>query len=54
MEHIGRGISQMTDEMVKFGLGEPEFSEGNDSFKLCLEQTKTTWLMMVLGKTLLI
>ncbi len=34
MEHIGRGISQMTDEMVKFGLDEPEFSEGNDSFKV--------------------
>ena len=34
MEHIGRGISQMRDEMIKFGLDEPEFSEGNDSFKV--------------------
>ena len=24
----------MADEMVKFGLDEPEFSEGNDSFKV--------------------
>lgn len=34
MEHIGRGISQMTNEMLKFGLEEPQFSEGNDSFKV--------------------
>ena len=34
MEHIGRGISQMTEEMKKFGLDEPQFSEGNDSFKV--------------------
>lgn len=34
MEHIGRGISQMTDEMLKIGLEEPIFSEGNDSFKV--------------------
>ena len=34
MEHIGRGISQMIDEMKKSGLEEPEFSEGNDSFKV--------------------
>ena len=34
MEHIVRGISQMTDEMLKFGLEEPQFSEGNDSFKV--------------------
>lgn len=34
MEHIGRGISQMTDEMLKFGLKEPQFSEGSDSFKV--------------------
>ena len=34
MEHIGRGISQMTDEMLKLGLEEPIFSEGNDSFKV--------------------
>lgn len=40
MEHIGRGISQMTDEMVKFGLDEPEFSEGNDSFKVVFRANK--------------
>lgn len=34
MEHIGRGISQMRDEMLKIGLEEPIFSEGNDSFKV--------------------
>lgn len=34
MEHIGRGISQMTEEMLKIGLKEPTFSEGNDSFKV--------------------
>lgn len=34
MEHIGRGISQMIGEMKKSGLEEPEFSEGNDSFKV--------------------
>ena len=34
MEHIGRGISQMTDEMLKIGLEEPIFSDGNDSFKV--------------------
>lgn len=34
MEHIGRGISQMTNEMLKLGLDEPIFFEGNDSFKV--------------------
>ena len=34
MEHIDRGISQITDEMLKFRLEEPQFSEGNDSFKV--------------------
>lgn len=34
MEHIGRGISQMTNEMLNMGLEEPVFSEGNDSFKV--------------------
>ena len=38
MEHIGRGISQMTDEMLKFGLDEPQFSEGNDSFKVVFKR----------------
>lgn len=34
MEHIGRGIPQMIDEMKNFGLEEPQFSEGKDSFKV--------------------
>ena len=34
MEHIGRGIPQMIDEMNNFGLEEPQFSEGTDSFKV--------------------
>ena len=34
MEHIGRGIPQMIEEMKNFGLEEPQFSEGKDSFKV--------------------
>ena len=30
----------MVDEMVKFGLEEPEFSEGNDSFKVVFRVNK--------------
>ena len=32
----------MRDEMIKFGLDEPEFSEGNDSFKVVFKEKEHT------------
>ena len=34
MEHVGTGIRRMRDEMRKFGLDEPEFSESGEFFKV--------------------
>ncbi len=34
MEHVGTGIKRMKDEMKRFGLEEPEFTESGEFFKV--------------------